>query len=97
MNAKDIVAVVESVAESQNLDGGLRILDGYGRFGNIGEFLGIGFDGGLFQDLGNGVELVGWSRDNVMFLVAREVVCACVCGDLEQVDSRLLRRAGMVI
>jgi hypothetical protein len=46
---KDIVAIVEGVTESQHLDGGFGSSTAAGRFRNVSEFLGIGFDGRLFQ------------------------------------------------
>ena len=38
VNVEDIVAIVESVAEPENLGGGSCVFDGDGRFRDVGEF-----------------------------------------------------------
>jgi hypothetical protein len=84
VDVEDIVAIVKSVTEPENLGGGSWVFNGDGRFRDIGESLGVGFERGLPQSFGNGIELVGGSGDDVVFPIIGEVFSACVSDELEQ-------------
>jgi hypothetical protein len=83
VDVEDIVAIVKSVTEPEDLGGGFCVFDSDGRFRNIGKSLGVGFKRGLPQSFGNGIELVGRGGDDMVFLIASEVFGACVGDELE--------------
>ena len=83
VDVEDIVAVVESITEPENLGGGSCVFDGDGRFRDVGESLGVGFERGLPQSFGDGVELIRRSYDDVVFPIICEVLGARVGDELE--------------
>ena len=96
VDVEDIVAIVESITEPENLGGGCCVFDGDGRFGDVGESLGVGFERGLPQSFGDGIELIGRSYDDVVFPIICEVLGAGV-GDSSNRRFSLADESGIVI